>query len=192
VLIILLIQGIIFGLFSAYIANEKNRNGTAWFFLGFFFSILSIFALIAIPRKDAVQEHISKAPLSKTLTAPNELDFTNRMGDIGDKSYQMYLVSKFGITKNEVLNVYGLGGVAYEKLDEAILTANRQHEAQLLLNNQNNTIEANNKTETMNGYSCTIYADGSVSLTSPAGKVSTFKTEDDAYAFTRKYPIIAA
>jgi hypothetical protein len=192
VLIILLIQGIIFGLFSAYIANEKNRDGTAWFFLGFFFSILAIFSLIAIPRKDIDQEPIPKAPLSKTLTKLNELDFTNRTGDISDKSYQMYLVSKYDITKNEVLNVYGFGGVAYEKLDEAILTAHRQHETHILSNNQNNTKEANKKTETMNGYSCTIYADGSVALTSPAGKVSTFKTEEDAHAFTRKVPITSA
>ena len=52
VLIALIIQGIVFGFFCSYIAKEKNRDGTAWFWLGFLFSILAVFALIAVPKID--------------------------------------------------------------------------------------------------------------------------------------------
>jgi len=51
-ILVFLIQGIIFGGFCAYIATQKNRDKVDWFFLGFFFSILAVLALIAIPIKN--------------------------------------------------------------------------------------------------------------------------------------------
>ena len=48
-LLILLIQAFIVGLFSAYIAGQKQRSVGNWFFLGFFFSILAL--LVGIPEQ---------------------------------------------------------------------------------------------------------------------------------------------
>jgi hypothetical protein len=48
--LIILFQAIVFGFFSSFIAKEKGRDTGGWFFLGFLFSILAIFALIAIPK----------------------------------------------------------------------------------------------------------------------------------------------
>lgn len=48
--IALLIQAIIFGSFSSYIAREKNRDPVSWFLLGLLFNFLTILALIAVPK----------------------------------------------------------------------------------------------------------------------------------------------
>ena len=46
---LLLIQGVAFGGFCGYLAGQKNRSGTSWFWLGFFFSILALIAIAASP-----------------------------------------------------------------------------------------------------------------------------------------------
>jgi len=48
--VVLIIQGIIFGGFCSFIASQKNRDTVSWFFLGFFFSLIAVLALIAIPK----------------------------------------------------------------------------------------------------------------------------------------------
>ncbi|MGZ8916420.1 MAG: hypothetical protein ACXW1Z_25335, partial [Methylobacter sp.] len=53
---VLIIQGIIFGGFCAFIASQKNRDSGAWFFLGFYFSILAVLALIAIPKENSTDQ----------------------------------------------------------------------------------------------------------------------------------------
>ena len=37
------------GAFCAWLAGEKNRNGTSWFFLGFFFGWVALIALAGSP-----------------------------------------------------------------------------------------------------------------------------------------------
>ncbi len=61
---VLIIQGIIFGGFCAFIASQKNRDSGSWFLLGFFFSILAILALIAIPKESSASQFdaIRKCP----------------------------------------------------------------------------------------------------------------------------------
>ena len=54
IFIIILLQGIIFGSFSSFIAKEKNRDSLNWFILGFFFSFLAILALIATPKEEQI------------------------------------------------------------------------------------------------------------------------------------------
>lgn len=63
--IVILVQGIIFGVFCSFIAREKNRDSGGWFLLGFLFSLLAILALIAIPKID------------KTKLASTELDISS-------------------------------------------------------------------------------------------------------------------
>jgi hypothetical protein len=48
--LIFFLQAIVFGGFSSFIANEKNRDPLSWFFLGFVFSLIAVLALIAVPK----------------------------------------------------------------------------------------------------------------------------------------------
>jgi hypothetical protein len=61
-LFLLLIQGLAFGGFSAYLAGQKNRDAFGWFLLGFIFSIL---ALIAIAASSSLADEKSAAAMSK-------------------------------------------------------------------------------------------------------------------------------
>jgi len=56
--LIIVIQGFVFGAFSGFIAKEKNRDKAGWFFLGFFFSFIALLALIAVPKLDKPKEHV--------------------------------------------------------------------------------------------------------------------------------------
>lgn len=47
--LIWVVSDTIFGLFCQYIAKEKNREGGTWFFLGFFFQLIALIAIAAIP-----------------------------------------------------------------------------------------------------------------------------------------------
>jgi hypothetical protein len=49
---IILLQGLIFGFFSSFIAREKGRHSGGWFFLGFFFSFIALLTLVAIPKQE--------------------------------------------------------------------------------------------------------------------------------------------
>lgn len=53
---IVLIQSLVFGIFCSFIANEKNRGRYSWFFLGFFFSIIAMLALIAVPKRSDIEK----------------------------------------------------------------------------------------------------------------------------------------
>jgi len=46
---LLIIQGIIIGSFSGFVAREKGRNRLAWFFNGFLFSIVGLIAICGVP-----------------------------------------------------------------------------------------------------------------------------------------------
>lgn len=52
VLVLLLIPSIIFGGFTAFVAKEKGRDGTVWFWLGFFFSLVALIAICGVPTKN--------------------------------------------------------------------------------------------------------------------------------------------
>lgn len=178
---ILIIQGLIFGAFSAYVAKEKNKGPLTWFILGFFFSILAILALAATPKKE-------NKYLSEENPIPNaDRKHDDQEGEISDKSYQMYLVSKYGITRNEVLNVYGLDGSAYENIDEPLLIAHQKHSADVAEKNQPNRLNTPRE-DNLFGHKCTVYPDGSASIATAAGKVHTFKTKEEARIFAKNTP----
>src|SRR5437870_2151424 len=42
-------QGVVFGLFCAFVAKSKNRNMVGWFYLGFLFSIVALISLVGMP-----------------------------------------------------------------------------------------------------------------------------------------------
>ena len=45
-----LLNAIIFGSFSAFLAGQKNRDKVAWFVLGFLFSLLAVIVLVGLPK----------------------------------------------------------------------------------------------------------------------------------------------
>jgi len=51
----LVIQGIVFGLFCAFVAKSKNRNMVGWFYLGFLFSIVALLTLVGVPALNQTQ-----------------------------------------------------------------------------------------------------------------------------------------
>jgi len=46
---IVIVQGILVAMLCSYVAGQKNRSKENWFLLGFFFSLLALIALAAIP-----------------------------------------------------------------------------------------------------------------------------------------------
>ena len=42
--------GLIWGLFCSWLARQKNRNETAWLFLGILFSLLALIVIAAAPK----------------------------------------------------------------------------------------------------------------------------------------------
>ena len=45
-----LVYAVFFGVMSAVIAGNKNRDSVGWFFIGFFFGIFGFIASIAVPK----------------------------------------------------------------------------------------------------------------------------------------------
>lgn len=119
VLFILLIQGLVFGFFCSYIAREKNRDGASWFLLGFCFSILAVFALIAIPKADRIRSNPGPQPSSESPS--------NR--ELIDDSYRIWLVKKYDIIKNDVLNSFVCNNKLFTTIDEALNHAHQLEQA---------------------------------------------------------------
>jgi hypothetical protein len=46
---LVLICAAVFGFFCSYIATQKNRDSTTWFWLGFFFNFLALIAIGVVP-----------------------------------------------------------------------------------------------------------------------------------------------
>ena len=53
---LLIIQGIIVGSFSGFVAREKGRDPLAWFFNGFLFSIVGLIAICGVPSVNRSSE----------------------------------------------------------------------------------------------------------------------------------------
>ena len=49
VFLIVLLDGLFFGLLAGWIASQRGRKFVNWFCLGFYFSIFSLIALVATP-----------------------------------------------------------------------------------------------------------------------------------------------
>jgi hypothetical protein len=61
----LIIQGIVFGGFCGFIAAQKNRNSVSWFIFGFFFSLIAMLALMAIPKLED-KAHLASQPAQES------------------------------------------------------------------------------------------------------------------------------
>ena len=121
VLIALVFQALVFGFFAGYIAGEKGRSFGTWFVLGFFFSILAVLALIAVPKV---------APLSRNFDVPQQLFDGQR--DIALPAYQLFLTKRFGVEKNNTIEKFVIGNDVYEDLPSALADADARYGQQLV------------------------------------------------------------
>jgi hypothetical protein len=89
-LLVLVIQGIVFGGFSAFIASQKKRSSTSWFFLGFIFSLLAILALIAVPNleKTGLEEKLEGYIRLSKYAKANGLTISEVMTEIDKGTIQ--------------------------------------------------------------------------------------------------------
>ena len=51
-IIVLIFLGTVIGLFCANIASPKGYSAGLWFWLGFFFSIFALIAIVGMPKKE--------------------------------------------------------------------------------------------------------------------------------------------
>ena len=64
-IIIFLIDGIICGCVSCYLAGLKDYSPTAWFFIGFFFGIFGLITAVGLPlKKDIIPNYIPSGGFS--------------------------------------------------------------------------------------------------------------------------------
>ena len=49
--LVLVANGLIFGFFCSYLAGQKGKESTTWFWLGFVFNILALLVLVGLPSK---------------------------------------------------------------------------------------------------------------------------------------------
>lgn len=63
-IILLVLSNIISGGFCAYVGTDKNRDGINWFFLGFFFGVIALVALIGLSTipKETYEQNQPSAP----------------------------------------------------------------------------------------------------------------------------------
>ena len=64
VLVIVVVQGVVFGAFCSYLAMEKGKDGGTWFLLGLVFGIIALLVLIGSPSETGSQRSQSAARTS--------------------------------------------------------------------------------------------------------------------------------
>jgi hypothetical protein len=74
---IILLQAVVFGSFTSFVAREKQRGALAWFFLGFFFSLIALLALMAVPAKQVPETVVRKDPRFQSKWLCKECGETN-------------------------------------------------------------------------------------------------------------------
>lgn len=72
--IIILAQSIVFGGFCSFIAKEKNRGAFSWFILGFLFSLISVLALIAVPKLEGKSSKVDEENPNKIIVPPPQMN----------------------------------------------------------------------------------------------------------------------
>lgn len=110
----LIIFGFIFGLIGLAIANNKGLNGTAGFLLGAFLGPIGLIIVALLSS-------------SQTPTTLNKRDgLTDFQGekDLTNDTYKIWLVSKYGIEKNETLSSFICDEKIFPTIDQALFHAN--------------------------------------------------------------------
>jgi hypothetical protein len=123
-----LIQAVIFGAFCSFIAGQKNRSKSNWFFLGFFFSILAVLALIAIPKTELLinKKIYSTLDNSKNYYIKKE-ELYEGEANIEIPSYQLFLTKRFNIEKNQTLDKFVIEKNVFDTLKDALQYADNKY-----------------------------------------------------------------
>lgn len=132
IFVMFFLQGIVFGFFCSYIAGEKNRGRGEWFVLGFLFSILAVFALIAVPKLENAQTNEDTFSKEVTITS-KQIENVTFEGErvITSLPYQLFLTKRFAIEKNNTLEKYVIGNDVFDTLDNSLNEASSRYEAHL-------------------------------------------------------------
>lgn len=133
IFLIIILQAVLVGLFCSYVAGQKNRSKTYWFWLGFFFSFLALIALAAIPSlsKEGADYSLYSEVKNSIGTSPAQRDtveFFDGDRNILNPAYQLFLTRKFGIEKNLTLEKYVIKNNVFNTLEDALDNANTQYE----------------------------------------------------------------
>ena len=150
-LLIFIVQGVIFGFFCGYIAEEKGRSYSNWFALGFCFSILAVFALIAVPKVESTARNIREGgdlrPVSgqtDPMSIPQHLFDGPR--DITLPAYQLFLIKRFGVEKNNTLDKFAIGNDVFDDLQTALANVDVRY-AQLVAELERDRADAEQRKE---------------------------------------------
>jgi formylglycine-generating enzyme required for sulfatase activity len=133
------IQAFVFGFFCGYIAQEKGRSYGSWFALGFFFSILAVFALIAVPKVESASRKVgdggARPPTAPdrpaSIPAPAAQQLFDGQRDIALPAYQLFLTKRFGVEKNNTLDKFVIGNDVFNDLPAALADADARYGQQL-------------------------------------------------------------
>ena len=133
------IQAFVFGFFCGYIAQEKGRSYGSWFALGFFFSILAVFALIAVPKVESASRKVgdggARPPTAPdrpaSIPAPAAQQLFDGQHDIALPAYQLFLTKRFVIEKNNTLEKFVIGNDVFNDLPAALADADARYGQQL-------------------------------------------------------------
>jgi formylglycine-generating enzyme required for sulfatase activity len=135
ILFALVLQALVFGFFCGYIAREKGRSYGSWFALGFFFSILAVFALIAVPKIEprslAGDDGGMRLPAEPSRLAPTPQSLFNGQRDIALPTYQLFLTKRFVIEKNNTLDKFVIGNDVFSDLPAVLANADARYGQQL-------------------------------------------------------------
>lgn len=106
------------GMLCGYSAKVyKNRNYKTWFFLGFFFGLLALIVLLALPKKqlkEALQPVCDKNSLNKALSTRED----EKISLNPSSALPMILKTWYYLSSDEKQ----IGPISFQKLKNALLT----------------------------------------------------------------------
>lgn len=132
ILVLLLFQGVVVGLFCSYVAKTKGRSGLNWFLLGLGFSGLALLALVAVPKLEP--EGVAGAGPQGLVGTVTPIRPSEQYGDEMDISllaYQLFLTKQYSIERNATLGVFSIHDEAFVKLEDALRVADRRYRQQM-------------------------------------------------------------
>lgn len=131
IIFLLLIQGTVVGLLCSYVAGQKHRSKFNWFFLGFFFSLLALVALAAIPALHSgaaaptLSNQRSIHPRQQQTTDADQVFFGPR--NLDDDAYKIWLVERFRISRNDALGGLICNKRLFKTIEDALSYAHETY-----------------------------------------------------------------
>ena len=128
-LLALIVQGTLVGLLCSYVAGQKHRSKGNWFLLGFFFSLLALIALAAIPILQAAPAALptrneDTGTLGRSVKV-NPDHFFQGERDLDNDAYKIWLVEHFKIARNDALNALVCESSLFPTIEAALLHADK-------------------------------------------------------------------